>query len=371
MHPLAPKMVNELPPQLAKMVQMFQTLAADAQLAKAVEIESQKRAVEFLHGVYRYHETPFARDVIEPASVLSIGAARLLDYGGKGIPILLVPSLINRYYILDLSHKQSFARYLNNNGMRVFVIDWGVPGEKERHYNCALYVTEVMAHMAEWIYTQVQRQLVVGGYCMGGLLALALAQTRPDLVAGLGLLATPWDFLVPGFPRIACFGNVALLEQYIGTNQSVPAETLHQFFHSVNPMAFQTKFREFASMDAKDPSTLEFLAIEHWVNDGVPMTSGAARDCLIEWTQNNVPARGKWYVGGQAVSPERLSIPCFAAVPRDDKIVPSECALALTKLLKNCHVIEPPCGHVGMLAGRRRKAGLWDPFIGWVKSQFP
>ncbi len=374
-HPLTRMFKEKLPPQLVKttdeMQAMFQNLAADPQFAQAVLDETQKRGVELLKGVYRYHTTPFTRDVAEPTCVMAVGNARLLDYGGDGIPLLLIPSLINRYYILDLTKKLSFTRHLSASGFRVFVVDWGVPGEKELHYNCALYVTEVLVHMAEWVHSRVRRKLLLGGYCMGGLLALALAQTRPDLVAALGLLATPWDFTVPDFPRIACPNKAITLEQYIAASDRVPAETLHMFFHSVNPLSFQSKLREFASMEADDPATHEFLAIEHWVNDGVPMTRGAARDCLIEWIQCNAPANGKWYVGGQPVQPERISVPCFAAVPQGDTIVPSDCALPLTQRLKRCKVIQPPCGHVGMLVGRRRRAGVWEPFVQWAKSQFP
>jgi polyhydroxyalkanoate synthase len=137
-------------------------------------------------------------------------------------------------------------------------------------------------------------------------------------------------------------------------------------FHYANPQAFQNKLRGFAAMDGKNPATLDFLAIEQWVNDGVAMTRGVAEDCLIGWAQQNLPAQGGWRVGGQIIDPERLDIPCFIAAPRDDRIVPSECALPLAALLKNRTVTEPRSGHVGMMAGRNRKSVLWEPFCEWI-----
>ena len=65
------------------------------------------------------------------------------------------------------------------------------------------------------------------------------------------------------------------------------------------------------------------LSIEHWVNDGVAMTRGVARDCLIDWSQKNTPASGQWRVGGQIIDPARLKTPCFVVVPTGDRIVPS------------------------------------------------
>ena len=74
----------------------------------------------------------------------SAGATLLHDYGhggdGAAIPILLVPSLINRAYILDLSARRSFARWLSANGFRLFV-DRRAPGAVERGFTLADYVT--------------------------------------------------------------------------------------------------------------------------------------------------------------------------------------------------------------------------------------
>ena len=47
-------------------------------------------------------------------------------------PILLVPSLINRHYVLDLMPNKSFAQWLVARGHDVYVIDWGTPGDEDR-----------------------------------------------------------------------------------------------------------------------------------------------------------------------------------------------------------------------------------------------
>ena len=63
---------------------------------------------------------------------------RLLRYRARAAgrafatPILLVPSLINRHYVLDLIPGKSFAEYLVAQGWDVWVIDWGTPGDEDR-----------------------------------------------------------------------------------------------------------------------------------------------------------------------------------------------------------------------------------------------
>src|SRR5215470_12186859 len=64
--------------------------------------------------------------------LLRYRSRRELSNGGS-TPILLVPSLINRHYVLDLLPKKSFAEYLLNEGHDVYVIDWGTPGDEDRY----------------------------------------------------------------------------------------------------------------------------------------------------------------------------------------------------------------------------------------------
>ena len=65
------------------------------------------------------------------------GASRLLDYG-KGqedAPVVFViPSLVNRYHILDLDGSQSFLRDLSKRGFRPLLLDWGSPAEDEKDF---------------------------------------------------------------------------------------------------------------------------------------------------------------------------------------------------------------------------------------------
>src|SRR3546814_17470322 len=101
--------------------------------------------------------------------------------GGRrgGIPVLVVPSLFNRGYILDLSAGRSFLRWLADQGFRPFLVDWDSPGEAERRFDLTDYVAgRLEAALNVVLDATGGRPVAVLGYCMGGLLALALAQRR-------------------------------------------------------------------------------------------------------------------------------------------------------------------------------------------------
>src|SRR5204862_7967108 len=124
------------------------------------------------------------------------GATRLRDYGRDcaGPVVLVVPSLINRYYVLDILTERSFLRHLASQGLRPLVVDWGAPGSAERHFDLADYIAGRLETALAVAVRIAGAPIGVVGYCMGGLLALALALRRQAEIGCLALLATPCDF---------------------------------------------------------------------------------------------------------------------------------------------------------------------------------
>ena len=148
--------------------------------------------------------------------------------------------------------------------------------------------------------------MVLAGYCMGGLLAVAAALRRPELVRGLALLATPWDFHRPdpaGAKRVAA--SLAPLEPVLAATGTLPVDALQMMFAALDPAGIARKYRGFARMAQDSPEAELFVALEDWLNDGIPLAAPVARECLAGWYGENTPARGEWRVAGAPVDPGR------------------------------------------------------------------
>ncbi|WP_207477800.1 alpha/beta fold hydrolase [Arenibaculum pallidiluteum] len=363
-------------PELAERAEQLRPLLATADpagLASAVDREARRRLDRFLTGVARYRGHVYRRAMPPVPAIWAEGDARLLDFGSLGaggdggLPLLLVPSLINRGYILDLAPGRSFARWLAARGVRPLLLDWGRPGPRERRFTLDDYVSGCLARALQAAVAAAGGPVVVAGYCMGGLLATALAGLHPEQIAGLLLMATPWDFHAEdaGAARRAA-AALPLAEPLLAALDEMPTDVLQTLFAMLDPALALRKFVRFAALDPDGDEAHAFVALEDWLNDGVPLAAPVARECLGGWYGRNEPARGEWRVGGRPVRPEALRLPVLALVPARDRIVPPASARALAEAIPGAELLAPPLGHIGMMASASAGTLAWEPILAWL-----
>jgi polyhydroxyalkanoate synthase len=340
----------------------------EAAFSDAVWRETLRQDAELIQGIAAYRRHPWRRELAEPPAVWQEGGSRLLDYGGApGPTVLFVPSLINRAYVLDLAPERSLLRWLAAQGVRPLLLDWGWPGEVERRFSLTDYVAGRLERAMAAAAALAGGPTVLAGYCMGGTLAVAAAGRRPDLVRGLALLAAPWDFHADATEQVAAVSRLMpLLEPLLAFNQTLPVDALQVLFALLDPWGVADKYRGFARLDPASERAELFVALEDWLNDGVPLAAPVARACLGEWYGENAPARGNWRIAGLPVVPAALHLPAFVAVPARDRIVPPGSARPLAALIDGAVLHEPAAGHIGMAAGARAERALWLPLRNWL-----
>ncbi len=360
---------------------------ADDPLDRAVETEIARRLTALATGIRTYRDHPYRRSLDDPPAVWRDGTTRLLDYGATATarsgrpkvpprPVLFIPSLINRAYILDLSEKRSLLRWLARSSpdgtpLRPLLVDWDAPGAAERAFDLTAYIDGRLgdALTAARALDPLDRPVPVVGYCMGGLLALALAVRRADDTAALGLLATPWDF---HSERVAAATAAAAAARMaapaISSLGELPVDALQALFATLDPFLVPRKFAAFADLDPASEKAAGFVALEDWLNDGVGLAAAVARECIEGWYGANAPMRRQWRVGGDIVDPANWDKPALALIPQQDRIVPPASARALADALPRGTAISPPLGHIGMVAGARAKEAVWQPLADWLAT---
>lgn len=328
---------------------------------------------DFTAGVGKYQSAPRCK-LSPPPLVHTIGSTRLLDFGTESRAdapaLLIIPSLVNRYTVLDLENGQSFLRMLASNGFHPFVVDWDAPGPEEKIFGLSDYITQRLEPLLAVILQQTGNKPVgLIGYCMGGLLALALASRNPDHAGSLSLLATPWDFHTGHMAQVKMLSAMMpQLNLLIDTLGELPVDVLQAMFTSLDPWLTLEKFQRFARMAPDSASAQSFVDLEDWLNDGVALAGPVAKECLTEWYVDNRPAKNTWAVDGTPVLPAEASLPTIAFIPQNDHIVPPASAQALADAIPGSDAIAVPSGHIGMVAGRAASESLHAPLVAWLKK---
>lgn len=330
--------------------------------------------LRMLAGIRKYHEHPYRRPPASQAVSWAEGSMRLLHTPAsadrKG-SLFLIPSLINGADILDLLPERSFVNWLAAKGFESFLLDWGdLAADEAAQAFDPLFVRRILPAFRAAQAAAGQGRLSVLGYCMGGILAAGLATLAPQNVCSLTLLATPWDFhagdqSLATRVRLWAPGGRSMAES-LGR---LPVDWLQILFASVDPLMAAHKFVRFADFPDDSAAARIFVAVEDWLNGGSDLPAGIAQTCLQDWYTDNATASAGWRVCGQSVDSARLSVPVLVVASAADRLVPRESAMAFQagRPPAFCENFAPPCGHIGMVAGRDCVAQVWEPIATWME----
>lgn len=360
---------------------LLHLLQATGQIAAlGTDAERQEKMARMLRGIQKYQSTPIPPVERNHASVWQRGSMRLLHIAPTENPgrktkgarsIILVPSLINGWEILDLLPDQSFARHLAAQGNDVYIIDWGDLRDDPEIQSMDDLLLQRLLPAIELAAGLAGCPVALAGYCMGGLLVAGVLPHAAQFVDRALYLAMPWDFHA-GTPHLTNLvrGWAPHMLPVLQTAAFLPNSQIQSLFAMVDPEMAINKFTRFADMDDDNPSAVTFVAVEDWLRTGRDLPQHIARTCMQEWYLENRPCHGQWHVGGAAVSPDTLKhTRSLVVAPRRDKLVETQTARAFYEQLgKTATYMEPDCGHIGMMASPRAVTDVWAPINKWLQS---
>jgi polyhydroxyalkanoate synthase len=324
----------------------------------------------FFAGIQKYQKHPFKRVMPPLETVWRAGEVRLFAATATGavrhpVPVVLIPSMVNKSDILDLSPDRSMVRWLAAQGFAVYLLDWG---QSVQDAGQADFDTAMVQRLLPALES-LGGPLHLLGYCMGGLFAAATAILRPDLVRGVLMLAAPWNFhdaLGAMKARISLMKPMAL--PYMKQYNILPENWMQAVFATLDPESGIRKFSNFAAMAEDDPRAAMFVAVEDWLNEGVDLPAGIAKTCMEEWYEQNRPANGTWQVCGELVRAGDIRVPTFVVAARDDKIVPPDSAMAFADQRLKGERLLCSTGHIGLIAGSKVVDAVWKPAANWFAA---
>jgi polyhydroxyalkanoate synthase len=318
------------------------------------------------------HVAPTPRDVLWRDGCAALYRFRRPEgvRPAAAMPVLVVPSMINKWYVVDLRAGASLVEALAAAGLDVYCLDWGTAQDEDRY----LAWDDVIARLGRAVRfverTSEAPQVGLLGYCMGATLAGIYAALEPQHVAALLNLAGPFDFAQGGFLRtmvdakwfdvraIAEAGNVAAMQMQSG-------------FLALRPTSQLAKWVSYLDR-GHDPKAREaFDALEQWAGENIPFPAAAYATYIEELYQKNLLVLGKHHVGGRRVDLASIRCPVLTIAAERDTICPLAAARALNDACGSAdkELVVVPGGHVGAVVGSKAPTVLYPAMREWLASR--
>jgi polyhydroxyalkanoate synthase subunit PhaC len=283
-------------------------------------------------------------------------------------PVLLVPSLLHCWKVLDLRENASVAAALAvGAGRDTFLLDWGAPEAEDRFTSWDDLVGRLERAVRAVLRTTHARTVALVGYSMGATLCAISAARHPERVAALVNLAGPIDFAEAG--RLREMVDPRWFDARAVTSAgNLPALHMRAGLSALNPLYSISKWVELLGHLHDEEACASFHALEEWAAEEVDFPAAAYATFIEELYQRNLLVRGEHRVHGEQVDLSRITCPVLTVVAESDRICPAEAATALNRAVgsKTTEVFPVQGGHVGAIVGRRAATDLYPRLVGWL-----
>jgi polyhydroxyalkanoate synthase len=285
-------------------------------------------------------------------------------------PLLYVPPLVNRYYMIDLVPRQSLVKWLVDEGRTVFVISWVNPGPEHRDMGVGDYVLDGIVEAVGQVKSRTGHAPDLFSFCLGGTLAaIALAwlaaKGRADEVNSATLIGALVDFSdMRDWSAFVHEAHLGALEDYLEAQGFADSIELQRLFAAMraNDLIWSSVVNHYL-LDRPAPAS----DLLYWFEDGARIPAAFLksynRELLLE---NRLKEPAGFKVGDVAIDLSAIATPMLVLALKDDHVSAWEAVYQSARHL----------GADFILGGSGHNAGIVNPPSAnkhgyWTSGQLP
>ena len=279
---------------------------------------------------------------VTPGSVvLRTPAFELIQYrpataAVQQVPLLVVPPVINKYYVMDLAPGRSLAEYLVGSGLQVFMISWRNPDARHAQWDLGTYGQAILDAMDAAARITGSEQVVLAGACSGGIIAAMVAAHlahvgQQDRIAALTFLVTVLDQAHAGLASAVIDERTARLAAASSrTRGYLDGRSLAEVFAWLRPNDLIWNYWVNNYLLGRKPPPFDIL---FWNADTTRMTAGLHRDFLRLGAANALVRPGGATMLGSPVDLALIDRDSYLVAGITDHICPWQSCYRSTQLL--------------------------------------
>lgn len=252
-------------------------------------------------------------------------------------PLLIIPPWINKYYILDLTPRNSFIKWAIDQGHTVFVISWVNPDARHAHKTFDDYLVEGPLAALDVIDKRCKTNTTnLVGYCLGGTLTAVLlgwlkSNKQEKRVNSTTFFTSMIDFNEPG--ELGVFVDpegVDALEKRMASKGYLEASEMASTFNMLRSNDLIWSFVVNNYLLGKDPVPFDLL---FWNSDATRMPAKMHSYYLRNMYIHNKLREPKGLtIAGRSIDLSAVTTPCYFISAKDDHIAPWKSTFAGAKL---------------------------------------
>jgi polyhydroxyalkanoate synthase len=270
------------------------------------------------------------------------------------VPLLMVPPVINKFYVMDIAPGRSMIEYFVRQGVQVFAISWRNPTAEQRNWGFNTYGQAILDAMgAVEKITQTDR-IHLQASCSGGILAAMTAAHLNAIgeghrLASLTLMVTVLDQQKAGFASAAIDEEAANIAIALSARQGyLDGRSLAEVFAWLRPTDLVWRYWVNNYVEGKSPAAFDVL---FWNADTTRMAAALHRDMITMGLHNSLVTPGAVSMLGTPVDLNQLTTDAYVIAGISDHISPWQACYRSARTLgvKNVRFVLSSSGHIASL----------------------
>jgi len=287
-------------------------------------------------------------------------------------PLLVVYALINRETMLDLQPGRSIVQNFLNDGIDLYMIDWGYPTRKDKFLTIDDHVNVYMDNIVDFIRRQHNLPKInLMGICMGGAFSVMYSALHPEKIKNLVTTVTPTNFDTDQGLLHIWMKNLDA-DRMVKTFGNMPGDIMNLGFLLLNPARLMIdKYVGFLENVDNKNFVENFVRMEKWIFDSPDVPGETFRQFIIDCYQKNLLIQSKMELGGRRVDLKKITMPLLNFYGQYDHLVPpAACELLTGKVgSKDTQDICLKTGHIGIYVSSRFQKEFAPKIASWLKER--